>query len=429
MPIIPVVYGKDADSVKVGVNIKNVKFDRVSYHALREEFMDSSTQDSVSGLDDLGGHAFNVAKKVFNFNGRSHTGPRMPDKGSLDDNLKSTQAASAADLSVVEGRSKKRGIRLGSIIELTTEGKKDGGFPSRAYGRYLVISTKHFSTSACNYTNVFKAIPAGVKVLPTPEVKIPQAYPEIARVISNEDPDGKGRVQVQTHWQEKAEGLSTSWVRVMTPNAGKSDYHSKNRGMVFIPETGDEVMLGYRYGDPSRPYVAGSMFHGMNGAGGDKDNVIKSIITRSGHELVFDDTTGRESITITDKNHNIIFLDTANSNIRISAPENIDIEAKNINLRARETITQESKNTGIRVHENLKTDVGENMNTIVKEKYELHTKNAFEVVEEDKQVDVANDLEITAAKTNLIATNGDMTVHGAGVASFQGGKDVKVSKG
>ena len=75
----------------------------------------------------------------------------------------------------------------------------------------------------------------------------------------------------------------------MTPNAGKSDYHAKNRGMVFIPEVGDEVMLGYRYGDPSRPYVAGSMYHGMNGAGGSTDNVTKSIITRSGHMLVFND--------------------------------------------------------------------------------------------------------------------------------------------
>jgi len=197
-PTIPVVYGKDADSIKVGINIRNVKYDRVSYHSLREEFMDGSTQDNVSGLDELGVHAFNVSKKVFNFNGRSHTAPRMPDKGSLDDHLKKTQAAAAADLSVVEGRSKKRGIRPGSIIELTTEGKKDGAFPSRPYGSYLVISTKHVSTSDCNYTNVFKAIPAGVKVLPIPEVKLPLAYSEIARVISNKDPKGKGRVQVQT---------------------------------------------------------------------------------------------------------------------------------------------------------------------------------------------------------------------------------------
>ena len=338
-PTIPVVYGKDADSLKIGINIKNVKYDRVSYHSLREEFMDGSTQDSVSGLDELGAHAFNVSKKVFNFNGRSHTAPRIPDKGSLDDDLKKTQSASAADLSIVEGRSKQRGIRPGCIIDLTTEGKKDGSFPSRPYGSYLVISTKHISSSDCNYTNVFKAIPAGVKVLPTPEAKQPLAYSEIARVLSNEDPDKKGRVQVQTQWQEKAEGLSTSWVRVMTPNAGKSELHPKNRGMVFIPEVGDEVMLGYRYGDPSRPYVAGSMFHGMNGKGGDKDNVIKSIITKSGHEITLDDSRGDENIIIKDRYNNFIKLYTAEDNIFISANETISLKAKNIELVAEQNIT------------------------------------------------------------------------------------------
>jgi len=122
MPTIPVVFGKDADNIKVGVNIKNVKYDRISYHSKRKEPMNSSTQNKVSGLDGLGGHAFSVAQKIFNFNGRSHTTTRIPDKESLDNYLKKTQAAAAADLSVIEGRSKKRGIRPGAIIELTSEG-------------------------------------------------------------------------------------------------------------------------------------------------------------------------------------------------------------------------------------------------------------------------------------------------------------------
>jgi len=323
MPTIPVVYGKDADSIKVGINIKNVKYKQITYHSKREEFMDSSTQDSVSGLDSLGSHAFNIAKKVFNFKGLSHTDPRMPDKGALDDDLKKTQAASAADLSVIEGRSKKRGIRPGSIIELTTEGKKDGAFPSRAYGSYLVISTKHVSTSDCNYTNVFKAIPAGVKVLPTPETKTPQAYSEIARVITNEDPDGKGRVQVQTHWQ-KLEGLCTNWVRVMTPDAGSSGAVSTNRGFTFIPEKNDEVVLGYRYGDPSRPFVMGSVYNGTTGAGGDKNNKIKSLGTRTGSAITFNDDENAGNVMINDPSGNVVVMDGA-GNMNMVSPETITL--------------------------------------------------------------------------------------------------------
>jgi len=245
----------------------------------------------------------------------------MPDKGTLDDDLKKTQAASAADLSVIEGRSKKRGIRPGSIIELTTEGKKDGAFPSRAYGSYLVISTKHVSTSDCNYTNVFKAIPAGVKVLPTPETKTPQAYSEIARVITNEDPDGKGRVQVQTHWQ-KLEGLSTNWVRVMTPDAGSSGAVSTNRGFTFIPEKNDEVVLGYRYGDPSRPFVLGSVYNGTTGAGGDKNNKIKSLGTRTGSAITFNDDENAGDVKINDPSGNNMVFDGA-GNATITSPETI----------------------------------------------------------------------------------------------------------
>jgi len=211
--------------------------------------------------------------------------------------------------------------------------KIGGVFVSRPYGSYLVISTKHVSTSDCNYTNVFKAIPAGVKTLPKPEVKTPQAYPELARVISNEDPDGKGRVQVQTQWQKEAEGLSTSWVRVMTPNAGSSGAVSKNRGFMFIPEPDDEIILGYRYGDPSRPFVMGSIYNGMTGAGGDVNNKIKSLGTRVGSAITFNDDENAGNVVINDPSGNMVVMDDA-GNVVISAPNSIVLNATDIIMNA-----------------------------------------------------------------------------------------------
>jgi type VI secretion system secreted protein VgrG len=52
--------------------------------------------------------------------------------------------------------------------------------------------------------------------------------------------------------------------------------------MVFIPEIGDQVMLGFRYNDPNRPFVMGSMYNGTTGAGGQEKNHLKSIFTRGG---------------------------------------------------------------------------------------------------------------------------------------------------
>ncbi len=58
---------------------------------------------------------------------------------------------------------------------------------------------------------------------------------------------------------------------------------------VFIPEVGDQVLLGFRHGDPARPYVMGSLFNGTTGNGGGSNNSIKSLKTRSGISVILND--------------------------------------------------------------------------------------------------------------------------------------------
>ena len=82
---------------------------------------------------------------------------------------------------------------------------------------------------------------------------MPLAETQMATVLSNADPQGKGRVRVRMNWQ--TDGMQTGWVRVMTPDGGSSSDVKSNRGFVFIPEVGDQVLLGFRHGDPARPYV------------------------------------------------------------------------------------------------------------------------------------------------------------------------------
>ena len=52
-----------------------------------------------------------------------------------------------------------------------------------------------------------------------------------------------------------------------------------------------------------------------------------------------------------------------------------------------------------------------------------------ETIEGNKTVDIQNSLSVNASEVDIIAGNGDINVQGAGVATFQGGQDVKVSKG
>ena len=89
------------------------------------------------------------------------------------------------------------------------------------------------------------------------------------------------------NWQ--TDNMRTSLVRVMTPDGGGSKDVKSNRGFVFIPEVGDQVLLGFRHGDPARPYVMGSLFNGMTGGGGGSNNSIKSLKTRSGISVILND--------------------------------------------------------------------------------------------------------------------------------------------
>ncbi len=86
------------------------------------------------------------------------------------------------------------------------------------------------------------------RCLYTDRLRMPLAETQMATVLSNADPHGAGRVQVRMNWQ--TDNMRTSWVRVMTPDGGGSKDVKSNRGFVFIPEVGDQVLLGFRHGDP-----------------------------------------------------------------------------------------------------------------------------------------------------------------------------------
>jgi uncharacterized protein involved in type VI secretion and phage assembly len=120
-------------------------------------------------------------------------------------------------------------------------------------------------------------------------------YP--ALVTDVKDPDGQGRVKVSLPWAPDVAGAAyQAWARQATLMAGNG------RGTWFVPEPGDEVLVGFEAGEPRRPYVLGALWNGadrapesMDGAGRNNLRVIRS---RSGHRLSFDDSTGHETLVV-----------------------------------------------------------------------------------------------------------------------------------
>lgn len=120
-------------------------------------------------------------------------------------------------------------------------------------------------------------------------------YPALVSDIK--DPDNQGRVKVTLPWSPDSDGGKYEvWARLATMMGGN------NRGSWFVPDTNDEVLIGFEAGDPTRPYVIGMLWNGtdspperMDGSGKNYKKVIKS---RNGVKVTLDDNDGRESLVL-----------------------------------------------------------------------------------------------------------------------------------
>ena len=129
----------------------------------------------------------------------------------------------------------------------------------------------------------------------------------VAIVKDIKDPQNLGRVKVDFPWLgEETDAVSISseedrahsfWARIATLMAGDG------RGTFFVPEVGDEVLVAFEHGDMDRPIVLGGLWNGDDlppeQMDGDGKNHLRSIHTRSGHILSFDDNSDEQKAKIT----------------------------------------------------------------------------------------------------------------------------------
>jgi uncharacterized protein involved in type VI secretion and phage assembly len=120
------------------------------------------------------------------------------------------------------------------------------------------------------------------------------------------DSDGKqGRVKVRFDWFD--DQMETEWCRVQQFYAGNG------YGAFFIPEVHDEVLVAFAHGDMRMPIILGGLYNGV-----DKPATYRSasqdqklIRTKGQHELLFDDTSGKQRVRIkTNGGHTADLSDT-----------------------------------------------------------------------------------------------------------------------
>lgn len=178
----------------------------------------------------------------------------------------------------------------------------------------------------------------------------------IALVTQNKDDEGLCRVKVRYPWHDKPR--ESYWARLAMPMAGKE------RGLVLVPEVGDEVLVAFEREDLRFPYVLGSLWNGKDKpplANDDGKNDKRILKSRKKHYLLFDDGAqgvvelahekGRKvvfddnGIVVQDEKGNVIKIDSNGNAITIEAKGQLNIKASTITIESTGTLTLKANAT------------------------------------------------------------------------------------
>ena len=426
-------YGTTLSSLDIGLQTLARSEQVFSYHSGADREMQRMTPDLAYGHDKLAGEAFRASLGMFSKPARQHALPRISNETELVNYMGRKQSAETAETHYITAESQVPTLRVGSVISLYSSFlERVGNLSEESLGNFIIIEITHEVSQGSYYKNRFKAIPATIKALPSPKVRMPLAETQMATVLSNADPEGKGRVRVRMNWQ--TDGMQTGWVRVMTPDGGSSSDVKSNRGFVFIPEVGDQVLLGFRHGDPARPYVMGSLFNGTTGRGGLEGNHMKSLTTRSGHTIKLNDSLSSLGITIKDIKGNSIHIDSVGDDIIINAKRNITINAgetftvncKNANILAEESINMNAEQDITSVSgESTSIQAGESLTEIAADSYVLSANDANVQVTEEHNLQ-ASTISETAEKINIDSTMEDLDLSSPKKVNIQSSEKVNL---
>jgi len=178
--------------------------------------------------------------------------------------------------------------------------------------------------------------------------------------LENSPADPEFRIQVRLPMVEgQGDGV---WTRLAAQDAGA------NRGAVWRPEIGDEVVVGFLNDDPRQGIVLGALHSSQHQAPitASDDNHQKGWVTRSGMKMVFDDdkistvieTPGGKKVTI-DEDADIIRLEDQHDNKITMDQDGIKLKSpKDISFKATGNVKIEGANISQKAQANLKAEAG-----------------------------------------------------------------------
>ena len=289
------------------------------------------------------------------------------DEGSdsiLDYSLKIEAEGKKTGIMTVRGFSKLAMLKIGQTFLIRDNVQNKSGESKDVEQKALkVIGINHSFDYRQEYSNSFTAVPVACNYPSYSDADVfPYAPQQRAKVVENKDEQKLGRIRVQFPWQEiQSKEMKTPWLRIAVPYAGAS------KGYQFVPEIGEEVMVGFEMNNAERPYIIGSFYNGGNGKPDENwavsteedgtTNNIKAIRTRNGHTIRFNDKGDAGLLEIYDNKNNTyhITLSADDKKITIYSAGEIEVVADtDINIKAKGDIgVNADGNIGIKSKGNI----------------------------------------------------------------------------
>jgi phage protein D/phage baseplate assembly protein gpV len=233
-----------------------------------------------------------------------------------------TALAQAIHKAINAGYKEAEGVAMGNADLVAGKAISVTQFGDRFNGTYYLTSARHVYT------------PQGYDVYFTAEGRRPfslsnarasataPASPPLSgwwgvytALVSNNNPPDADMLSVKVKFPWLDDTFESGWARVVAPGAGSQ------RGLQWIPEVNDEVLVAFENGDFTRPYVLGGVWNGTDAAvdaasaavSGGKVN-LRKFKSRTGHTITFDDTEGATKLIIQDGKQKVTITLEADGN-------------------------------------------------------------------------------------------------------------------
>jgi phage protein D/phage baseplate assembly protein gpV len=229
-------------------------------------------------------------------------------------------------------------VQAGAAVQIEGVGTRFSGTyrVTHALHRYEASGYSTHFTVGSRHTSILSEL-----LTPTRQNGSTSHCPMLAVVTNSDDPDKLGRVKVK--FPTLTSSHESTWARLVAPGAGK------DRGLVWIPDVGDEVLVLFEHEDINRPIIIGGLWS-QQSPPSDSSNLVASgksiaihIDTHEKMGLKIMDSSNDTSLDLGDQD-NYLALSKTNREVNLKSADKVVVEGMNISITAQSNL--EIKSSG-----------------------------------------------------------------------------------